>query len=762
MSFSGSKSICAPLMAAVCLMGILAASLANGHDPAGFAPAIRAMEAEDQANPPPQGSILFTGSSTIRLWQSMVEDLAPLDVFERGFGGSTMGDLLFYADRVVLPYRPRAIVVYEGENDIAIGRSVDEVYGDYRAFQTKVHRALPDCRLYFISVKPSPRRWELWPQMRALNERLQNLANADERVRFVDLATPLLGSSGQPRPSLYLADGLHLSRAGYAAWRDALYPVLMQNEAMVTADSTQAKPNFLFIICDDLNDAIAGLGRIPSAVTPNLDRLRARGVTFLNGASNSPICMPARNALMSGLHPHTSRHYTLYDYVRENPALQGATQLPTYLRQHGFQTFGCGKVFHGGGSPDKRMDSSVYWDDFQGGSNYGPFPYDASYQRPIERIRIHPRQAWLLEHEALPALEEKYNDPYWKFDNGGMRFAFENGFAPLEDVPPGGWRHADGEPFRFESSDDRELLEDEKSAAFATDILSRDHDQPFFLAVGIIRPHTPLYVPQEYFDRFPPESLALPPIKEDELAEVSAALRDNRPYGRLRWEMLKPGGEKVWREWLQAYLASIAFVDDQVGKILDALDASPHADNTVIVFTSDNGYHMGDKDSLFKDTLWEGAARVPFIWAGPGIAQGETCEAPASLLDIYPTLVDLADLPNDPHKSGHGLGLDGYSLRSLLQAPGTVDPNRPSISVSGVRGLTGVHFSARSASHRYILCQNGEEELYDHRADPLEHHNLAADPAHASIKAELRAVLEDRLASFEAQHQTLQSQSQDQ
>jgi len=510
-------------------------------------------------------------------------------------------------------------------------------------------------------------------------------------------------------------------------------------------------PNILFVICDDLNDAIGGHGRIPSAPTPNIDRLRAMGVTFANAAANSPICLPSRNSALSGLHPRTTEHYRLNDDINNNRLLRESTMLPAYLRAHGYATFGAGKVFHGGDKPTPRFPlKDVQWDSFEGGANYGPFPFDPEGERPIERLIIHPRQAWLLEHEGLPNLMERHHDPFWMFDDGGMRFAFENGFAPLEDVPPGGWvRDTDGTPFRFESSEDRDLLQDERSTRFAVDVLAREHDQPFFLALGYIRPHTPLYVPGEFFDRFPPESLELPPVKENELAEVAEAHANHRPYGRLRWEMLQPGGEPLWREWLQAYLASVAFIDDQLGQVLDALENSPHADNTIIVFTSDNGFHMGDKDSLFKDTLWEGGSRVPFIVAAPGAARGANSEQPVSLVDLYPTLIELAGLPGGPHRETHGLPLDGHSIVPLLNDPINGPWDGPDIAVLGVRGMTGIHAAARSATHRYILCENGEEELYDHRADPLEHHNLADDPAQARRKAELRAALEHELTRFD-------------
>lgn len=532
------------------------------------------------------------------------------------------------------------------------------------------------------------------------------------------------------------------------------------------ASPSMPPPNILLIICDDLNDAVSGMGRVPSAATPNLDRLGERGVRFLNASVNSAICLPSRNSLLSGLHPHTMRHYALYDLTPENPAVADAAFLPGWLRANGYATFGCGKVFHGGDSPGARFPArSSQWDTFHGGPNYGPFPYDAEADHRLRKLTIHPRQAWLLDHEDLPALEERFFDPFWMIDNDGMKFPFEHGFAPIEDVPPGGWHQMDGTPFAFNDSTDRDLLEDEQSARFAADILAAEQPRPFFLGVGFIRPHTPLYVPKEFFDRFPPESIQLPPVKDDELAQTAPAHRDNRPYGRLRWEMHQPGGEPLWREWLQAYLASIAFMDHQLGVILDALDNGPHAENTIVIFTSDNGYHMGDKDSLFKDTLWEGATRVPLVWAGPGIARGASSSAPVSLLDIYPTLLDLTGLPGDPHADGHGLDLDGHSLAGLLASPDQADPGHPGFSVSSVLGVTGLHHAIRTATHRYILCANGEEELYDHATDPLEHRNLLAPcnlpadgtppPDVAKTRDDLKTKLQAALARYNTNRRTL-------
>ena len=547
------------------------------------------------------------------------------------------------------------------------------------------------------------------------------------------------------RPISSARRALRLSWNGVIACSAAA--LLLAASARAAALDNQ-RPNIILVICDDLNDAVGGMGRVPSATTPHLDSLRASGVAFLNASANAPVCVPSRNSLLSGRHPHTLRHYGLADAVDSLPALRGAAWLPAVLRKAGYTTLGCGKVFHGGASPSRSTPAETLWDEFRGGVDCGPFAFDPSAPSPLERLRIHPRQQALLENPAAPDLCSQFHDPHWMRDRQRMKFEFENGFAPLEDVPPGGWHRGDGTPFRFVSDSDRDLMEDEKSAAYAADVLGRRHGRPFFLAVGLLRPHTPLHVPRKYFDRFPLDSISLPDLRSDELAGTSAAMQGHRPYGRLRREFLKAGGDDTLRQWLQAYLGSIAFVDDQLGVILHALAKGPNADNTVVVLTSDNGYHMGDKGSLFKDTLWEGSTRVPLVAAGPGIARGE-CGLPVSLVDLYPTILDLAGV--------QAIESDGFALTPLLRDPDDGRWGGPSVAVSAVRGLTGVHFAARSTTHRYILCENGDEELYNHTTDPLEHHNLAETDSAAPVKSELRRKLENYLEICDAHGRALTS-----
>ncbi len=196
-------------------------------DPARFENAIKQFEARDRTDPPPEGAVLCIGSSSMRGWHSTIrKDLAPLQVIPRGFGGSNFNDLLYYTDRVVLPYKPRAILVYEGDNDVAQGITPQKIANTMRAFVLKVRRKLPDCRFYFLAVKPSISRWRIWPVMKETNTLLRGICGQDPRMTFVDIATPMVGSDGTPKKEIFLKDNLHMNRNGYEIWRDAVRPSL--------------------------------------------------------------------------------------------------------------------------------------------------------------------------------------------------------------------------------------------------------------------------------------------------------------------------------------------------------------------------------------------------------------------------------------------------------------------------------------------------------------------------------------------------------
>ncbi len=223
------------VMSSIIMSGCLSGLATEGPDvyrsPLVFEDDIRQFEISDLESPPPAGAIVCTGSSSMRGWHSTIrEDLAPLDIIPRGFGGSNMNDLLHYVDRIVIPYRPRAVVVYEGDNDIGQGVPPELIILTARKLVRAIHAELPDCRLYFLSVKPSIKRWGLWPQMQEVNRAIHAMCEEDYRLTFVDIATPMLGPDGQYREDLYVEDDLHMTEEGYRIWKKILRPILMAGE----------------------------------------------------------------------------------------------------------------------------------------------------------------------------------------------------------------------------------------------------------------------------------------------------------------------------------------------------------------------------------------------------------------------------------------------------------------------------------------------------------------------------------------------------
>ncbi|MBT5018313.1 MAG: sulfatase [Planctomicrobium sp.] len=272
-------------------------------------------------------------------------------------------------------------------------------------------------------------------------------------------------------------------------------------------------------------------------------------------------------------------------------------------------------------------------------------------------------------------------------------------------------------------------MADYQLAKNAAEVLKEDFDKPFFMTVGFFRPHVPLYVPQKWFDLYEADSFTLPMNPKSDLDLPKNFLTiNNYAVAPTHAEVVNNGKQ---RSLTQAYLASISFVDHCVGVVLDSLKSSPHSDNTLIVLWSDHGFHLGEKEHWAKRTLWEESTRVPLLFAGPGIIPGKACAEPASLLDIYPTLSELCGLPANSH-------LEGVSLVPQLKDP-TKARDRPAITSS----YFGNH-SIRSRDWRLIVYEDGAEELYDHRNDPNEFHNLAGDPTHKAIRDQLVRWLPDK------------------
>lgn len=205
-------------------------------DPAFFESEIEAFVDADRVRPPAPGQIVFVGSSSIRLWTTLAEDMAPLATVRRGFGGAHLSHVVYNAPRIVLPYAPRAVVVYAGDNDIGAGKSAETVVADFEALVERIHAALPETDVWFLSIKPSRLRFALWPEMEQANERIRARAEGDPRVRYLDVGTPLLGADGRPDRGFFRFDGLHLNAKGYAAWTAVVKPALLAAYGPAGAD----------------------------------------------------------------------------------------------------------------------------------------------------------------------------------------------------------------------------------------------------------------------------------------------------------------------------------------------------------------------------------------------------------------------------------------------------------------------------------------------------------------------------------------------
>ena len=277
-----------------------------------------------------------------------------------------------------------------------------------------------------------------------------------------------------------------------------------------------------------------------------------------------------------------------------------------------------------------------------------------------------------------------------------------------------------------------EEMNDYKVVSYGISKLESEQEKPFFLAIGIYRPHMPWNVPRKYFDLFPLESIELPPHRQDDLADIpESGVRLAKPSGDHA-KMLASGR---WKEAVQAYLASVAFADAQLGRLVDALDRSAYRDNTVVVLWSDHGWHLGEKEHWRKFALWEEACRSILVWRAPGVSKpGGVCYRPVDHMSIYPTLCDLAGVAVPSHVEGH-------NIRALLEDP-TSEWDTPAVTTFG-RG----NHSVRGERYRYILYADGGEELYDHAHDPYEWTNLAGDPALVPVRSRLERFVPERDAA---------------
>lgn len=454
--------------------------------------------------------------------------------------------------------------------------------------------------------------------------------------------------------------------------------------ASPTATATERRPSVLFLVIDDQNDWIGCLGSKPAAKTPNIDKLAQRGTVFKNAHCQAPLCNPSRTSVMLGLRPTTTGIYGLSPSFREVPAWRERTTLPQALHRNGYHTATTGKVYHSGGLKAGLTGPAAEFDVVGKRGGIGVKP--AAKLVPPTPMGNNP----LVDWGTFPHRDEE------KGDYQVASWAIEQ----LETMPK---------------------------------------DRDFFLAAGFFLPHVPCYATQRWFDLYPDDDSLLPTVRDDDRNDVphfAWYLHWSLPEPRLKWVR----ENHQWRNLVRSYMACTSFTDSQVGRVLDALERSGRADDTIVVLWSDHGWHLGEKGITGKNTLWERSTRVPLVFAGPGIAAGKSCSQPAELLDIYPTLVELCGLSEQGTAGSATAGtakageppLEGMSLAPQLKDSGTVR-TRPAITSHN----QGNH-AVRSEHWRYIVYADGTEELYDHRTDPNEWHNLAADPKQAAVIAEHR------------------------
>ncbi|WP_395746920.1 sulfatase [Prosthecobacter sp.] len=445
--------------------------------------------------------------------------------------------------------------------------------------------------------------------------------------------------------------------------------------------SAEGKPNVLFIIADDLRDYAGWLGGHPQSVTPNMDRLAKMGMRFTNAHCNYALCNPSRTSLLTGMLPSSSGVFGNEQDWRRSVQVAGNPTLPEYFKSQGYTTAAAGKIFHANhGGPEGRLAG------WHGGRR--GFEQESAWTRRFPQPGVQIPDLPVHTGQNFNGLN------IWHWDWGGI-------------------------PVAEEKTDDGQV------AAFAADFLTQKQP-PFFLALGLYRPHSPWYVPQKYFDALPLDSIKLPEVKADDLEDVPAIAKTHLKEGYHKLILEK----NLWKDAVRAYLASVAFCDAMLGRILDAVEKGPNAKNTIIVFASDHGWYLGEKQMWHKGKLWEETTRVPLSIYAPGVTRPDSVSMqPVALIDLYPTLCDLTKLPLPEH-------LDGSSLKPMLLDPAA---RRDHPAVTCMSGGKNAGYAARDVRWRYIRYADGSEELYDHQTDPHEWTNLAAKPEHAALKSALAA-----------------------
>ena len=459
----------------------------------------------------------------------------------------------------------------------------------------------------------------------------------------------------------------------------AAIAALTSSVTVVAQEAAAGRPNVLFIAIDDLNDWVSVFGGHSAAKTPHVDQFANDGaIVFQNAHCAGPVCGPSRSAMLSGFMPSRSGIYGNSQNMLDAPLVQQHATLPEYFSKNGYVSISMGKIFH------KHVTA--------GGSDHGHWSFDLYEQTRggtgVDRQQITSRNQNLIKGKPAPPSE------YTR--RGGSEFSW----GPTR----GG----------------REDMKDYKTAEWAAEQLQQSYDKPFFMAVGLSKPHLPFYVPQEFFDLYPPDGQYMPPFREDDLEDILT------PRGKQKF---KASDDYLWlkqndllNEAARAYLAASSFADACLGVIFEALKQSPHYDNTIVFVWGDHGWHLGEKLKYRKGTGWSESTRIPLLVRMPGMTSRRECVRAVNMIDFYPSLIELCDLPARPV-------IDGRSFAPLLKNP-AMPWDHATVTIHGEGNA-----SARDDRWRFIRYSDGTRELYDLNNDPQEWTNLAGQPSADAMDA---------------------------
>lgn len=447
---------------------------------------------------------------------------------------------------------------------------------------------------------------------------------------------------------------------------------------------SQEKPNVLLIMVDDMNDWVGAFGGNPQAITPNIDALAKKSTIFKKAYCSAALCNPSRTSMLTGYRPSTTSVYGNNEKFRDIEGFENTLTLPQYFEKNGYATIASGKIFHnarGGGKEPKE------------GSDPGSF-----------------------QTERIGGAGTKYPDKANRYLHGlklkdrGVKGSFTRSFD---------W---------FGTDTKNEENNDWQSAQYIGDFINKKHDKPFFAACGIFRPHLPWYAPKKYFDLYDLEDIRIPETLKNDLKDAGK-MGNNMSKTTVHKAVVE---ENKWKEAVRAYLANLSFADACVGHLLKALEMSPQANNTIVVLMGDHGWHLGEKEHWGKNVLWERAAKTPLLIFDPRVSNGNISTKVVSLLDVYPTLLELCDLPENKFN-------EGKSLVPILKNDKSSWKNLALTSKS-----KGTH-SLRSEDYRYTVYEDGFEELYNHKKDPNEWDNIADQASSKEVLKDFRTKLKDLL-----------------